>query len=73
MLWHAGRSHSPDEVRDAVSRYRAAGRTDAATTMLTSAAARDLRAVLHIVSTLLDAGQVEDASVLVSAALDQPA
>ncbi|KOT89715.1 hypothetical protein ADK86_28650 [Streptomyces sp. NRRL F-5755] len=68
-LWHAGRAHAPAEIRDAVTAYRAAGRTDAAEAMLNSAAARDLRAVLHIVGTLLEARQVEDAATLVNAAL----
>ncbi|WP_267885159.1 hypothetical protein [Streptomyces rimosus] len=37
--------------------------------MLNSAAARDLRAVLSIVDTLLEARQIEDAATLVKAAL----
>ncbi|WP_150237162.1 helix-turn-helix domain-containing protein [Streptomyces albofaciens] len=69
FLWHAGRTHAPVEIRDAVTAYRTAGRTDAAEAMLNSAAARDLRAVLSIVGTLLEAQQVEDAATLVNAAL----
>ncbi|MEV5598122.1 helix-turn-helix domain-containing protein [Streptomyces sp. NPDC052496] len=68
-LWHAGRAHAPAEIRDAVTTYRAAGRKDAAEAMLNSAAARDLRAVLRIVGTLLEAQQIEDAATLVNAAL----
>ncbi len=69
FLWHAGRTHAPAEIRDAVTTYRAAARTDAADVMLNSAAARDLRAVLSIVDTLLEARQIEDAATLVKAAL----
>lgn len=69
FLWHAGRSHAPAEIRDAVTTYRTAGRADAAEAMLNSAAARDLQAVLRIASTLLEAQQVEDAATLVNAAL----
>ncbi|MFH8344639.1 helix-turn-helix domain-containing protein [Streptomyces sp. NPDC018045] len=69
LLWHAGRNHTPSEIRDAVAAYHIAGRKDAAETLLSSAAARDAQAVLRIVGALLDAQRPDDAATLVSAAI----
>lgn len=68
MIWQSAMTLPASEIPHVVASCRAAGLSDAADSVITNAARRDLSAVLRIAACFHEAHQYEDATLLLSSA-----